>query len=135
MPLIAEKHGTCSYPIIPDEGTYFSLGLNLNQKYDISKILSDAGFVPGNNKYKTSEMKAAVADAVGGKPAFSCKGQLIDEIWVCLTKDLKVRDCGMAANSCGKTAEIPPFKARSDLEDDSEGDSDNSGDSEGINVL
>lgn len=35
-------------------------------------------------------MKAAVSDAIGAKPAFSCKGQLINEIWVCLTKDLKV---------------------------------------------
>ncbi|KAL3702365.1 hypothetical protein R1sor_020387 [Riccia sorocarpa] len=138
--MLLEKHGTCSYPNIPDEGTYFSVGLNLHQKYDISKILSDAGFVPGNKRYKTSEMKEAVADAVGGLPAFSCKGQLVDEIWVCLTKDLKVRDCGMPAKSCGTYAEIPPFRSSFDSEDDPEdsGNSDNSsdsGDSDGISVL
>ncbi|KAG6543162.1 hypothetical protein Mapa_015411 [Marchantia paleacea] len=107
-----EKHGTCSYPIIPDEATYFSVGLNLHLRYDISKILSDAGFFPSSRKYKTSDMKAAVSDAIGAKPAFSCKGQLINEIWVCLTKELKIRDCGMPANTCGTYTQIPPFVSK-----------------------
>lgn len=105
-----EKHGTCAYPTIPDEATYFTVGLNLHLRYDISKILNDAGFVPDSSKqYQTSAMVAAIKEAVGGSPVFTCKSKQINEIWICFTKDLKIRNCGSSSNSCPKTLLIPPF--------------------------
>ncbi|CAM6091169.1 unnamed protein product [Calypogeia fissa] len=104
-----EKHGTCAYPTIPDEATYFIVGLNLRLKYDLLKILKDAGFVPSSSEmYQSSEMAAAIKSAVGGWPILTCWSKQVQEIWICFTKDLKIRDCGSSSNSCS-TILFPPF--------------------------
>jgi len=34
--LLAEKHGTCSYPVIQDEYSYFSTALHLYSNYNVT---------------------------------------------------------------------------------------------------
>ena len=34
--LLAEKHGTCSYPVIQDEYSYFSTALYLYSNYNVT---------------------------------------------------------------------------------------------------
>jgi hypothetical protein len=34
--LLAEKHGTCSYPVIKDEYSYFSTALYPNSNYNVT---------------------------------------------------------------------------------------------------
>lgn len=34
--LVAEKHGTCSYPVIQDEYSYFATALHLYSNYNVT---------------------------------------------------------------------------------------------------
>ncbi|XP_077229049.1 ribonuclease 2-like [Tasmannia lanceolata] len=89
-----EKHGTCSFPVIKDEYSYFSTVLNLYFKYNVTKVLIDAGYQPTNSeKYPLAGIVATVEKAMGASPLLVCSRGAIEELHICFYKDFKPRDC------------------------------------------
>ncbi|XP_043707037.1 ribonuclease 2 isoform X2 [Telopea speciosissima] len=89
-----EKHGTCSSPVIHDEYTYFLTALNLYSKYNVTGILTEAGYVASNSeKYPLGGVISAIENAVGASPLLSCSHGAVEEISLCFYKDFKPRDC------------------------------------------
>ncbi|XP_010251385.1 PREDICTED: ribonuclease 2-like [Nelumbo nucifera] len=89
-----EKHGTCSFPVIQDEFSYFSTTLDLYFKYNVTKILNEAGFAPSNSeKYPLGGIVSAIENAVGASPLLVCSHGALEELRLCFYKDFKPRDC------------------------------------------
>ncbi|XXG62110.1 hypothetical protein AAC387_Pa05g0542 [Persea americana] len=100
----AEKHGTCSYPVIRDEYSYFSTVLDLYFKYNITKVLVDAGFLPtNNNEYPLEGIIAAIEEAFGASPLLVCKHGAVEELHLCLYKNFTPRDCLIDSNALNGT--------------------------------
>lgn len=88
------KHGTCSYPVIQDEYSFFSKALELYFKYNITEILSNAGFSASNaHKYPLGDVIATIKKSVGATPQLVCKRGAVQELRICFDKDFKPRDC------------------------------------------
>ncbi|KAH0469694.1 hypothetical protein IEQ34_001252 [Dendrobium chrysotoxum] len=69
-----KKHGTCSYPVILDEYSYFSVALDLYFKYNITKILSNEGILASNAEtYSVEDIISAIKKAVGALPLLECR--------------------------------------------------------------
>ncbi|KAL5990804.1 hypothetical protein ACLOJK_011708 [Asimina triloba] len=78
---VVEKHGTCSYPVIQDEYSYFSTALDLYFKYNITKMLTDAGYTPNNyERYPLGGIVSAIEDAFGATPLLVCKHGAVEEL-------------------------------------------------------
>ncbi|KAK1266747.1 Ribonuclease 2 [Acorus gramineus] len=89
-----EKHGTCSSPSVIDEYDYFSKTLNLYMRYNVTKVLDDAGFRATNaDKYPLGEIVSTITKAFGAPPSLSCSHGAVEELYLCFTKDFKPRDC------------------------------------------
>lgn len=102
-----EKHGTCAYPVIRDEYSYFSTTLQLYSKYNILDILSAAGYSPDNGEeYPTHDLVAAISKAVGATPLLVCSQGEVMELRICFYKDFKPRDC-----VSGDTEQIKLYKS------------------------
>ncbi|XP_039123094.1 ribonuclease 2 [Dioscorea cayenensis subsp. rotundata] len=94
-----EKHGTCSYPVIQDEYSYFSKALDLYFKYNITDILSRAGFLATNSEtYFVKDIVAALEKAIGTSPQLVCKRGSLQELRICFYKDFTPRDCGILSS-------------------------------------
>ncbi|XP_078434468.1 ribonuclease 2 [Wolffia australiana] len=115
-----EKHGTCSSPVLQDEYSYFSTTLDLYFKYNITKVLTSAGFSSSNDdKYKLAEVSTAIKNATGGTPWLVCSHDFVQELRLCLHKDFSPRDCGVLASneqgelnskdSCPMYVRLPKF--------------------------
>lgn len=115
-----EKHGTCSYPIIQDEYSYFSKALDLYYKYNITNILNSAGFLATNSeKYFVKDIVAALENAIGATPQLVCKRGSLEELRICFYKDFTPRDCGilssvlhsssLARSSCPSQISLPSY--------------------------
>ncbi|XP_058094322.1 ribonuclease 2-like [Magnolia sinica] len=95
-----EKHGTCSFPVIQDEYSYFSTALNLYVKYNMTRILTDAGYLPNNaNKYPLGDIVATIKDTFGASPSLTCKHGAVEELHICFYKDFKPRDCTIGSST------------------------------------
>lgn len=114
------KHGTCAYPVIQDEYTFFSKALELYSKYNITEILNNAGFSASNaEKYPLGEIVASIKKAVGATPLVVCKSGAVKELQICFDKDFKPRDCVInsiaeddtsnSKNSCPKYVRLPTY--------------------------
>ncbi|XP_010242495.1 PREDICTED: ribonuclease 2-like isoform X1 [Nelumbo nucifera] len=89
-----EKHGTCSFPVIQDEYSYFITTLNLYFKYNVTKVLSEAGYVPSSSqKYPLEGVVSAIENAVGASPLLVCSDGAVEELHICFSKNLKPRNC------------------------------------------
>ncbi|GLJ49863.1 hypothetical protein SUGI_1059610 [Cryptomeria japonica] len=110
-----EKHGTCSYPVIKDEYSYFSTTLQIYSKYNILDILNAAGISPANDKeYLTCDLVTAISKAVGATPSVVCSHGQLEELRLCFYKDFKPRDCistytGQNEQSCPQHVMIPQY--------------------------
>ncbi|KAL6978931.1 Ribonuclease 2 [Sarracenia purpurea var. burkii] len=115
-----EKHGTCSFPAIRDEYEYFSTTLNLYFKYNVTKVLNDAGYVPSNSdNYPLGGVISAIQNAFQATPLLVCSNGAVEELRLCFYKDFKPRDCvigsivpdGMLSSksSCPKYVSLPAF--------------------------
>ncbi|XP_052284299.1 ribonuclease Oy-like [Dreissena polymorpha] len=92
------KHGTCAQdlPETTGELNYFSKGLEMNQKYDMLKMLSDGGVTPSPTaQYSYKQFMAAVKQSTGFDPNIECSYikldngtdfHLVSEIEICLSK-------------------------------------------------
>ncbi|KAJ0972240.1 hypothetical protein J5N97_020199 [Dioscorea zingiberensis] len=114
------EHGTCSYPIVQDEYSYFSKALDLYFKYNITNILNSAGFLATNSeKYFLKDVIATIENAIGASPEVVCKHGSLEELRICFYKDFKPRDCGIRSNtlhssfvgrsSCPKQISLPSY--------------------------
>jgi ribonuclease T2 len=99
-----EKHGTCSYPVIQDEYDYFATTLNLYTKYNVTRILKNAGIDAQNGeKYLLGDVVSAIKNDFGATPLLVCKHGSVEELRICFYKDFKPRDCvnGLSSNVMG----------------------------------
>lgn len=73
--------------------------------------LDQAGVAPNKTRtYRTAYVEAAVRDAYGATPLLSCtRGQLVEEVRMCLDLQLKPIDCPPAvrAGGCPPTIILP----------------------------
>ncbi|KAF3434935.1 hypothetical protein FNV43_RR22022 [Rhamnella rubrinervis] len=113
-----EKHGTCSFPVIWDEYNYFLTTLNVYFKYNVTRVLNEAGYVPSNaEKYPLGGIISAIQNAFGATPLLVCKKGAVEELRLCFYKDFKPRDCVMgstgqsfvlsSSSSCPKYVSLP----------------------------
>ena len=64
------KHGTCAMQLenFSDEFKYFSKGIQLNDQYDITSMLSDSNIIPGKG-YTGNEIIKHLSESLGKKPS------------------------------------------------------------------
>ncbi|XP_042401485.1 ribonuclease 2-like [Zingiber officinale] len=112
-----EKHGTCSYPIIQDEYSYFSKALDLYFKHNMTEVLTNAGILATDDKkYPLKDLAAIITRAFGATPQLVCRHGALDELRLCFYKDFKPRDCVDGAdvlankqNNCPKYVSLPTY--------------------------
>ncbi|PSR94985.1 Ribonuclease [Actinidia chinensis var. chinensis] len=115
-----EKHGTCSFPVIRDEYEYFLTTLNVYFKYNVTKVLNEAGYVPSNSeKYPLGGVISAIQNAFHATPLLVCSNGAVEELRLCFYKDFKPRDCVIGSSikddmlysksSCPKYVSLPEF--------------------------
>ncbi|KAI5315315.1 hypothetical protein L3X38_044491 [Prunus dulcis] len=95
-----KKHGTCSSPVARDEYSYFLTTLNVYFKYNVTKVLNEAGYVPSNTeKYPLGGIVSAIQNAFRTTPKLLCKKGALEELHLCFYKDFKPRDCAIGSTS------------------------------------
>ncbi|KAM7265579.1 hypothetical protein ACFE04_003262 [Oxalis oulophora] len=118
--LLAEKHGTCSSPVVHDEYSYFLTTLNVYFKYNVTRVLNEAGYVPSNSeKYPVGGIISAIQNAFGATPQLVCSKGAIEELRICFYKDFKTRDCATnssisldnysSKSSCPRYVSLPTY--------------------------
>uniref|UniRef100_A0A2C9UVD8 Uncharacterized protein n=1 Tax=Manihot esculenta TaxID=3983 RepID=A0A2C9UVD8_MANES len=114
-----EKHGTCSSPVVHDEYSYFVTVLNLFFKYNVTKVLNEAGYIPSNTeKYPLGGIVSAIENAFHTTPSLVCSRGAVKELYLCFYKDFKPRDCVVGSimkdiyssrSSCPKYVSLPLY--------------------------
>lgn len=97
------KHGTCaaSDPLLASENVFFETALALRNRYDIYKYLAENRIYPANDiTYKTEYIRDTIRDRVGKKIAITCSNNKLDEIILCMDKDLNLIDCPDNITNC-----------------------------------
>ncbi|PKI55281.1 hypothetical protein CRG98_024297 [Punica granatum] len=115
-----EKHGTCSSSVVGDEYNYFVTTLNVYFKYNVTRVLFDAGYVPSNTeKYPLGGIITEIQNAFHTTPEIACSNGAVQEIRLCFYKDFQPRDCavtlpGMSVSksSCPKYVSLPAYTSR-----------------------
>ncbi|KAF5741335.1 ribonuclease 2-like [Tripterygium wilfordii] len=118
--ILSEKHGTCSSPVVRDEYSYFLTTLNVYFKYNVTKVLSEAGYVPSNTeKYPLGGIVTAIQNAFHTTPSIVCSSGAVEELHLCFYKDFKPRDCAtrlsihadmdFSRSSCPKYVSLPAY--------------------------
>ncbi|TVU37748.1 hypothetical protein EJB05_11081 [Eragrostis curvula] len=86
------RHGTCSGM---DQHAYFRAALDFKAKFNLTRILLDAGMEPSNRKtYDVSSIRDAVTEATGSAPSVECNRNERDEaqlyqVYQCVGRDGK----------------------------------------------
>ncbi|GAV68395.1 Ribonuclease_T2 domain-containing protein, partial [Cephalotus follicularis] len=115
-----EKHGTCSFPVVRDEYNYFLTTLNVYFKYNVTKVLNEAGYVPSNTeRYPLGGIVSAIENAFHATPELTCSKGAVEELHLCFYKDFTPRDCGFKSSlkndiyssksSCPKYVSLPSY--------------------------
>ncbi|XP_017981030.1 PREDICTED: ribonuclease 2 [Theobroma cacao] len=105
-----EKHGTCSFPVFRDEYSYFLTTLNVYFKYNVTKILNEAGYVPSNSeRYPLGGIVSAIENSFQATPEVVCSKDAVEEIRLCFYKDFKPRNCLASKTSCPKYVSFPAY--------------------------
>ncbi|XP_031259045.1 ribonuclease 2 [Pistacia vera] len=108
-----EKHGTCSSPVTGDEYSYFLTTLNVYFKYNVTKVLNEAGYFPSNTeKYPRGGIVSAIQNAFHTTPKLVCSKGAVEELHLCFYKDFKLRDCAASKSSCPKYVSLPAYSSR-----------------------
>ncbi|XP_050205011.1 ribonuclease 2 [Mercurialis annua] len=117
-----EKHGTCSSPVAHDEYNYFLTALNVYFKYNVTKVLNEAGYIPSNTEtYPLGGIISAIENAFHATPTIACSRGAIGELYLCFYKDFKPRDCATRStvkdnyssrSSCPKYVRLPESFSR-----------------------
>ncbi|RLM84946.1 hypothetical protein C2845_PM04G21960 [Panicum miliaceum] len=122
-----EKHGTCSYPVIQDEYSYFSTTLHLYSSYNVTALLASKISIGADDggRYLVADLVATVRSSFGASPLLLCEGGSLQELRLCFDKDLKPLDCinGGTGNeydiiehgrSCARYISLPSYKPHGD---------------------
>ncbi|KAL6601751.1 hypothetical protein ACP70R_044971 [Stipagrostis hirtigluma subsp. patula] len=90
-----EKHGTCAYPAIQDEYSYFSTALQLYSSYNVTAMLESKISIgtDDGDKYPVTELVATIKSSFGASPLLLCDRASLQELRLCFSKDLKPVDC------------------------------------------
>ncbi|XP_059434252.1 ribonuclease 2 [Corylus avellana] len=118
-----EKHGTCSFPVIRDEYSYFLTVLNVYFKYNVTQVLNEAGYLPSNTeKYPLGGIVSAIENAFHATPLLVCSKGSVQELHLCFYKDFKPRDCAVGSgihndmisskSSCPPYVSLPTYVSR-----------------------
>ena len=71
-----KKHGTCALEdkgIFDSEYTYFKLGLDWNNRYNVTRVLNEAGITPTNlRSYSKDAFHDVIKSAWGKAPNLEC---------------------------------------------------------------
>ncbi|XP_065661779.1 ribonuclease Oy [Hydra vulgaris] len=103
-----EKHGTCASSVkgFETEHDYFQKALELREKFDIMRVLSESKIVPStDSSYQFSDIEEALKSGYSAKVCFECSGikhskQVLSAGYVCLNKQLEQIDCGYCEHGC-----------------------------------
>nr|KJB42652.1 hypothetical protein B456_007G161700 [Gossypium raimondii] len=107
-----ETHGTCSFPVFHDEYSYFLTALNVYFKYNVTKMLNEAGYVPSNSeRYPLGGLVSAIENSFQATPDVICSKHDVKEIRLCFYKDFKPRNCLASKTSCPKYVSLPTYVA------------------------
>lgn len=95
------KHGTCATQY-SSQLDYFSGTLALRDKYDAVSALAKVGIYPSNTKgFTLQALKTAMSNAYGVKALVTCDKQgRIQEVWLCIGKDLQPTPCNGVNDNC-----------------------------------
>ncbi|KAB1226737.1 Ribonuclease 2 [Morella rubra] len=94
-----EKHGTCCFPVVRDEYSYFLTALNVYFKYNVTLVLNEAGYIPSNTeKYPLGGIVSAIENAFHATPLVVCSEDSVKELHLCFYKDFKPRDCAVRSS-------------------------------------
>ena len=116
------KHGTCAASVYDGErgyADYFNTVITLHKRWNLYKILSDAGIKPSNTtRYPATKITKAIEAAVGKTVALTCSSGKLAEIRICIgrpTSATKLNpspiDCATSVwNGCSSkdTIILPP---------------------------
>ncbi|XP_060203230.1 ribonuclease 2-like [Lycium barbarum] len=106
-----EKHGTCAYPVVHDEYEFFLTTLNVYFKYNVTKVLFNAGYVPSNSeKYPLGGIITAIENAFHTTPELICSGDALEELRFCFYKNFEPRACAHDTSlrgSCPQYVSLP----------------------------
>lgn len=97
------KHGTCAsvLPQLNSVYNYFVKGLQFNQQYNLTEILSKSNILPGQGNYNLDEIIKSINSVTGSNPQIECivdpktKDSLISEIRICFDKSLQITNCNL----------------------------------------
>ncbi|PPR85270.1 hypothetical protein GOBAR_AA35425 [Gossypium barbadense] len=107
-----KTHGTCSSPVFHDEYSYFLTALNVYFKYNVTKMLNEAGYVPSNSeRYPLGGLVSAIENSFQATPEVICSKHDVKEIRLCFYKDFKPRNCLASKTSCPKYVSLPTYVA------------------------
>lgn len=112
-----EKHGTCTFPVIQSEYSYFLQTLHLFFKHNVTALLKEAGYGTSSSTetHALEGISSTIEKAYGAKPHFTCtKFDAIKDVRLCFRKNFEPRDCAQAststsASSCPKNVHLPIF--------------------------
>jgi len=103
-----EKHGTCAETVqgFETEHDFFKVTLDLRDKYDMGRVLSDQGITPRVIPYKGADVKKAIDNGLTKKGCATCQkvkgvdGYVLMSTTVCLSKSLQLIDCPYCEQEC-----------------------------------
>eukprot|EP00191_Tetraselmis_sp_GSL018_P021634 CAMPEP_0177582708 /NCGR_PEP_ID=MMETSP0419_2-20121207/2907_1 /TAXON_ID=582737 /ORGANISM="Tetraselmis sp., Strain GSL018" /LENGTH=135 /DNA_ID=CAMNT_0019071999 /DNA_START=487 /DNA_END=894 /DNA_ORIENTATION=- len=102
------RHGTCAISRFHSERAFFETALKLHETFDIEATLAQNGILPSNAvSYNTKFVEKAIAVKFGYLPQLHCMGEQLNEVWMCIGKDLKAMECPTSRSSCGNRITIP----------------------------
>jgi len=110
-----EKHGTCSNM---DQHTYFAAALQFKARFNLTRILLDAGITPSDEKtYFLSSILDAITEATGSKPSIGCNkgvaGEMqLFEVYQCVDRTgTRPVDCPgpVQGRKCSDKVQFPAF--------------------------
>lgn len=101
------KHGTCAASVhgFETEHEFFQMTLELKDKYDPQRVLSEHGIVPGDTPYQGLDIKNALNNGYNVKACAECQnvkgiGYVLLGSYVCLDKSLNLIDCNNCEHEC-----------------------------------
>lgn len=110
-----EKHGTCSESVL-DQHSYFQTALDLKNKVNLLKALTNAGIKPNGQTYSLDSIKDAIKQAVGYEPFVECNvdssgNRQLYQIYLCVDySGSTVIECPVFPRSkCDDQIEFPSF--------------------------
>ena len=88
------KHLLCAENVYTDPYDLFYDGLQLRSNYDLYQALADSYIYPSlSRKYKVSDMERAIERVVGYDVIVSCRNNQLNEVHLCINKNLTLFDC------------------------------------------